>query len=428
MSEKMQDNVDAAMGDCLKRKDILSLVGGKMSADKVGRMINHISVCRECCDVAQAAGLDAPLVALLKRQAEQQVVSGDTSTSEPPGDPTSEHASVPHEASSNLNKTTLPPTAGKYPFLSPPELPDELGRIGHYRILKVLGEGGMGIVFEADDLQLHRRVAIKILRISGLDDTMQQRFVQEARLLASLHSKRIVTIFQIGDHRGFPYLVMELLLGETLEAYLKRKGTLAISEALQIAREVAEGLAVSHEKSLVHRDIKPANIWLEQRAEGRSYHHVKLLDFGIARSLNTESNLTVEGRIIGTPNYMCPEQACGQPLDGRSDLFSLGCVIYAMLVGQSPFDRHNTMLSIRAVADAELPPMRENLPHVPKPVIDFISRLLSKNPANRPVTARQVVEEIRTLEAWGPVSVATSEGVPTIVREAATATRRHPMG
>jgi urea transport system substrate-binding protein len=436
MSAEKRDLVDAAIGNCLPREDILSLVAGKQSSDKVGRMIAHISDCRKCCDVAQAAGLDAPLVALLKRQAEH-AASNDTSTSNRTENPTSQvpsfpsvpgsTPSVPGSTPSPVAKTPPPPTAGQYSFLLPPELPDELGRIGQYRILKVLGEGGMGIVFEADDLQLYRRVAIKILRFNGLDDTTRQRFMQEARLLASLHSERIVTIFQIGDHQGFPYLVMELLLGETLEDYLGRKGKLGISETLQIAREVAEGLAISHEKSLIHRDIKPANIWLEQRAKGRSYHHVKLLDFGIARSLNSESNLTVEGRIIGTPNFMCPEQACGQPLDSRSDLFSLGCVIYAMLVGNSPFDRQNTMLSIRAVAEAELPPMRETMPHAPKPVIDFISRLLSKNPANRPATARQVVDEIHTLEAWGPASLPASTGVPTIVREAATATRRRGM-
>ena len=193
-----------------------------------------------------------------------------------------------------------------FTFLAPPELPDEIGRLGGYRILRVIGEGGMGVVFEAEDPQLHRRVAIKVLKPQGLEDSTRERFLQEARLAASLNSPRIVTIHQIGEDRGCPFIVMELLHGESLDALLKRRHTLPVSEALRITREVAEGLALAHDNGLIHRDIKPANIWLEKPHSANDTPHVKLLDFGIARLMESDSRLTDEGRIVGTPSYLCP--------------------------------------------------------------------------------------------------------------------------
>lgn len=421
MSDNKHEVANVQTGDCPPSEEILALVAGRLPPRRIGPVIRHISSCRDCCDMAQAAGLDASLVALLQRQAEE--VLDETSTSNRTQVPSAVPA-APRLSASHREGAIAMHSSSSYAFLSPGQSSEELGRLGPYRILKILGEGGMGIVFEAEDPQLQRRVAVKVLRPGRYDESIRQRFLQEARLAASLNSDLVVTIHQVCDDPNSPYMVMELLEGESLDSYLTRKGTLPFSEALLIARKVAEGLCVVHSKSLVHRDIKPGNIWLERTGDPLSPFRVKLLDFGIARTLNGDSKLTMEGRIVGTPSYMCPEQACGQPLTARSDLFSLGCVLWAMLAGESPFARENSMLSIRAVAEADLPAPRERLPNVPQPLIDLVTRLLSKDPADRYEDARQVVDQIRAIEAWQVVIGTNSADMPTIVNAVAPIRRR----
>jgi urea transport system substrate-binding protein len=428
MSNENLEATKSTSGDCLDQHQIVALVAGQLSPSEIERMLGHITVCKTCCDKAEEAGLDAAGVSALKRRAEE-MAADEVADPKPSDRPTTEHPAPEHGTHTDHPAATSQSAASQratdgYACLSAPRLPDEIGRLGPYRVLKILGQGGMGIVYEAEDPHLDRRVALKVLRPEGLDTLGRERFMQEARLAASLHSDRIVTIYQIGEDHGCPYLVMELLKGESLDTYLHRRGKLSVTEALRIARDVAEGLAVAHDKALVHRDIKPANIWLESGAPGAPSDRLKLLDFGIARSLKGNLNLTMEGRIIGTPSYMCPEQANGESLDGRSDLFSLGCVLYAMLVGQSPFERANSMLSIRAVADADVPPLREKLPNSPKAVLALLKRLLSKDPANRPANARQVVDEIRSLEMNLPGTYADAGAVPSIVGMAPTSRRR----
>ena len=171
-----------------------------------------------------------------------------------------------------------------------------------------------------------------------------------------------------------------------------------LSKALRIAREVAEGLAAAHSKHLVHRDIKPANVWLEAKRPDESACRVKLLDFGVARPITVQEHLTIGGQIVGTPSYMSPEQACGLPVDERSDLFSLGCLIYVMLSGRSPFERSNYVEVLKAVVDEPVRSLVELLPGLPPQVDRLVQRLLNKESAVRPNTARQVVQEIRHLE------------------------------
>ncbi len=346
--------------DCLKSQEIELLVAGQLTGKYLDRIVEHLAdcqVCRNAVSGARTSGVTATIVASQSPPADTGI--GEASAAKRSDLPTTE-------------VTKLDPAAGQpkpvslmFEFLAPPELPDEIGRLGGHRILRVIGQGGMGVVFEAEDLQLQRRVAIKVLKPHGLEDTTRERFLQEARLAASLVSPRIVTVHQIGEDRGCPFIVMELLHGETLDELLKRRQTLPVSEALRITREVAEGLDLAHDKGLIHRDIKPANIWLEEARSGDGQPHVKLLDFGIARLMESQTRLTDEGRIVGTPSYLCPEQAYNEPLDGRSDLFSLGCVLYAMLAGSSPFDRGNTLMSVRAVVDDEPRPLSAD---VPRPV------------------------------------------------------------
>ena len=289
-------------------------------------------------------------------------------------------------------------TAPAFPYFAPPQGPGELGRLEEYRVLRLLGEGGMGIVFEAEDTVLARHVAIKVLRPEEADDTLQKRFRQEARLAASLTTERVVRIYRVGQCDHVLYIVMELLPGESLEACLDRERTLPLAEALRIGREVAEGLTAAHQRQLIHRDIKPANVWLKSSPDGDGPSHVTLLDFGIARPLVVEDRFTLVGRVVGTPMFMAPEQACGLPVDQRADLFSLGCLLYAMLAGDSPFARASAIASLHAVVNQQAESIGRRVPGLPAPLVQLVDRLLAKNPDERPNSAIEVANTIRDLE------------------------------
>ncbi len=286
-------------------------------------------------------------------------------------------------------------------FLAPPQAADELGRLGPYRVLKVLGAGGMGVVFRAEDPQLQRIVALKaMLPTLAANESARQRFLREARAAAKLKHDHVVTIHQVGEDRGAPFLAMEFLEGEALEDRLKREGKLPLTEVLRIGREIADGLQAAHEHGLIHRDIKPANIWLEGK-RGR----VKILDFGLARSSADDVHLTQSGAIVGTPAYMPPEQARGDAVDGRCDLYSLGCVLYRLSTGELPFKADNTMSLLLALAIDQPKSPREINPDVPPPLADLILRLLAKDAAQRPATAGEVADALNALDSDEPVVV-----------------------
>jgi WD40 repeat protein len=279
-------------------------------------------------------------------------------------------------------------------FLAPPQAGDEIGRLGPYRVLKVLGVGGMGVVFQAEDPQLQRPVALKAMLPSlAAVESSRRRFLREARAAAALKHDHVVTIHQVGEDRGAPFLAMEFLEGEPLDARLKRQPPPSLGESLRIARQTAEGLAAAHERGLVHRDIKPANLWLE-KPKGR----VKILDFGLARGGAEQSQLTQDGAIVGTPAYMAPEQARGEKLDARADLFSLGCVLYRLTTGELPFKGTDTVSTLVAVAtDAPVPP-HDLDPGIPPELSDLVLWLLAKDPGKRPRSASEVVEALASLQ------------------------------
>jgi urea transport system substrate-binding protein len=271
-------------------------------------------------------------------------------------------------------------------ILNPALSGSELGWLAHYRVLKVLGRGGMGAVFQAEDTHLQRTVALKvILPEFATSDLARDRFLREARACAALRNDHIVTIYQVGQDRDVPYLAMEYLEGESLETRLQRTSRLPVNEVMRIGREIAIGLAAAHAHGLIHRDIKPGNIWLEAPT-GR----VKLLDFGLARAAGGRSNLTRTGGVVGTPEFMSPEQARGQELDFRSDLYSFGAVLYALCSGQAPFHGDSVMAVLTALAVDTPKPLHELNPEVPAPLADLIMQLLEKDPAKRPANAAEV--------------------------------------
>jgi serine/threonine protein kinase len=313
-----------------------------------------------------------------------------TVAAQPPADPLTE---TPTPA--GLASETDPESCkDQVDFLAPPQGPDELGRLGPYRVLKVLGKGGMGVVFLAEDPQLKRTVALKaMLPVLAASDSNRQRFLQEAQTAAALEHDHVIHIYQVGEDRGVPFLAMPFLKGEPLDQCLKREKRLPASEVLRIGREVAEGLAAAHEKGLIHRDIKPANVWLEA-PRGR----VKILDFGLARAVSGGSHLTQTGAILGTPAYMSPEQARGKAVDGRSDLFSLGCVLYQVCTGQLPFEGSDTISTLMAVSTDDPPSPEELNPEVPPALSDLVMHLLAKSADDRPASAAAVVEAISRIE------------------------------
>jgi serine/threonine protein kinase len=292
--------------------------------------------------------------------------------------------------------------------LGAPRGPNELGWLGPYRVNGILGAGGMGIVFHAEDVQLRRPVALKTMLPSLASlPSARERFLGEARAAASLKHDHVVTIHQVGEDGETPFLVMELLQGETLGARLQRERRLPIAEALRIGRETAEGLAVAHAAGLIHRDIKPSNLWLEAK-HGR----VKILDFGLAwagggmppKNGHEATTRLSWGDDYGTPGYMAPEQARRKAVDSRADLYSLGCVLYRACTGTFPYREPNTGPA-RGSRPLSVPlPPRDLNARVPLALSDLILRMLAEPPGQRPTSAGAVADALRAIEArhaWG---------------------------
>jgi serine/threonine protein kinase len=293
----------------------------------------------------------------------------------------------------------------RFRFLALPEGPDEIGWLGPYRILKVLGEGGMGVVFLAEDSQLRRPVALKVQRPGGgapLQERM--RFLREARAMAALQHDHIITIHQVGQENNVPFLAMQYLEGETLEDRLKREPKPSLYEVLRIGREIAQGLEGAHRHGLVHRDVKPANIWLEAPGD-----RVKLLDFGLVRPLDDDAHLTPSGYVVGTPGCMAPEQARGEAVDRRTDLFSLGCVLYRMTTGEWPFRGSGSTSQFEALTILDPSPPRVLNPELPAELSDLILQLLAKDPALRPPSAEAAVAHLQSIADEHPSLILTRQ-------------------
>lgn len=263
-----------------------------------------------------------------------------------------------------------------------------------YRLVRKVGEGGMGIVFQAEDTLLNRTVALKLMQPElAFHDGMRQRLIREARALASLRSDHVVSVYEAGEGLGIPYLAMEFLEGETLDRLVNRAGPPPFAEVLRIGRETCAGLGAAHARGLIHRDIKPVNLWLEAPG-GR----VKLLDFGLARVAGENSALSRTGAILGTQGFVSPEQARGEEVDHRSDLFSLGCVLYWLCTGYHPFRGKDLLGSLTALATVDPDPVATFRPGFPDEVSELVMELLKKDRALRPQTAMAVSDRLTVLE------------------------------
>lgn len=270
---------------------------------------------------------------------------------------------------------------------------------GKYKVERLLGEGGMGEVFVAEDTDLGRRVALKVLRGLGAagQAAAEERLRREARVLAAIGHPNIVQIYDIGrTTTGAPFLVMELLEGETLFARSQHEGQMPVKQAVTIVAEVLSALQVVHAKGMVHRDMKPENVFLAKDATGRET--TKLLDLGIAKARAPEANtpaLTETGAIVGTPYYMAPEQAFGVPdIDGRADLYAVGGILYTLLAGRTPFRSSNVIALLRMIVDTDPEPVEKHRPDVPPELAAVIRRAMERDRDKRYPDATAFLEAL----------------------------------
>lgn len=272
-------------------------------------------------------------------------------------------------------------------LLSPTDDPQMLGRIGEYEISGVVGLGGMGAVLKGFDKSLMRVVAIKVMAPHlAANGSARVRFEREARAAAAITHNNVVDIYRVAESHGLPYLVMPFARGPSLQKRIDEGGPLSTTEVVQIGRQIASGLTAAHEQGLVHRDIKPANILLNDGIE-----RVLITDFGVARAID-DASMTQTGLIAGTPQYMSPEQARGEAVDCRSDLFSLGSVLYTACTGRPPFRAESPFGVLKKITDSEPRPIRTINPDIPEWLANIILKLLAKEPSDRFHTPKQVAD------------------------------------
>ncbi|MEM8666086.1 MAG: protein kinase [Planctomycetota bacterium] len=266
--------------------------------------------------------------------------------------------------------------------------------LSHYRVIEELGRGGMGFVFLAEDIKLKRPVALKVMnqRIASAPHS-RRRFVREARAMAAVHHDNVATIFEVGESNQTPYMAMELLQGSTLEQFNKEQNQVGFETVIDYARQISRGLTAAHQRGIVHRDIKPANIWLETDKQ-----RVKILDFGLALASTPVDQLAGRGAVIGTPGYLSPEQARSDPLDDRSDLYSLGVVLYELCTGQIPIQEKTVPGQLISILAHRPTPIEEINPEIPQPLRELVHCLLRKEPRSRPATAEDLLNRLDVVE------------------------------
>src|SRR5687767_3093376 len=297
--------------------------------------------------------------------------------------------------------------------------------VSHYRILEPLGAGGMGVVFKAEDVKLHRTVALKFLRAEhGPDRASTERFLREARMASSLNHPHICTIYEVDEHEGSPFLAMELLEGRTLDRRIDGR-PLEVGLLLKLARQIADGLDAAHARGVLHRDVKPANIFVTDRDQA------KLLDFGLAKLTHESSSITQQptavlttraGTAMGTVAYMSPEQARGEDLDVRSDVFSFGVVLYEMATGQQTFQGSTTALVFDAILNRDPRAPIELNANVPPALERIIARSLDKDRATRYQTIAGMRDDLDLVARERDSAVHIPAASPTRVPASSRAT------
>jgi serine/threonine-protein kinase len=289
---------------------------------------------------------------------------------------------------------------------------------GRYRLEAKLGSGGMSTVYLARDTTLDRPVAVKVMHREMSEQADQlERFRQEARAVAKISHPNVVAVIDAGEDGGYPYIVFEYVEGETLKARINRVGALDVQEALAYAIEVARGLTVAHARRMVHRDIKPQNVLID--AEGRA----KLTDFGISRQLEKEG-MTATGRVLGTTDYVAPEQAMGHGADQRSDIYSLGVVLFEMLTGHVPFQADSQVGVAMKHVNEELPDVQGDRPEISAATALVVERATAKDPSKRYADIGEMIDDLSTALEVEAARAGSTTGEATTVLEAVPPAKR----
>ncbi len=347
------------------------LLSDKLSERDESKVLRHLNDCWECQRVLETVAADSKLWNALPRQLTSHVSHQVSDAAEETA--TFEHRDVQFDL---LKK-----------YLGPTDHPEMLGRIGSYEVCGLIGQGSTGIVVKALEARLNRYVAIKILAPAfASNGSARRRFEREARAVAAVSHEHVVPIFAVDEFRGIPYIVMQYVPGSSLNQRVEQAGPLDTCQVVRIGLQVARGLAAAHEQGIVHRDIKPANVLLEN-----SVDRVLVTDFGLARVAD-EAAMTRSGTIAGTPQFMSPEQAMGENIDHRSDLFSLGSTMYTACTGRPPFRADTVFGVIQRVCECQARPIRETNPEIADWLEAMISKLMSKRREDRFDSASQVAE------------------------------------
>jgi serine/threonine-protein kinase len=301
---------------------------------------------------------------------------------------------------------------------------DELpGHIGPYEVRDRLGQGGMGVVYLGFDPMLDRPVAIKVLKVP--DEETRRRFLREARLAAKVHHPHIVSIYAVGEHEGNPYLAMEFIAGRTMAQIIRGGEQVPLARKVHWLSELCAGLNHAHESGIVHRDVKPSNLLIAQSSGA-----LRLVDFGIAHG-NEASGMTMVGMIVGTPQYMSPEQITGQPVDARSDIFSVGTVAYELLTGRQAFGGDNLFNVSRQIVSEQPRPIESFVPDVPQALVKAVAKCLQKDPGSRAATAKVLEREFlsiaRRLDPEHTLVVAPAEATVVVAPAKDATTSRSEM-
>jgi len=411
--------------ECPPARDLERLVQGRLTEARAAAIAEHVGACSACQQRLDALA-DGGEIATNLRECTKEIAPSDSAYYK--AIQAAEDEVRVTAAFLNGSADTTPVFADdKLDFLQPTEEPGRLGKLGTFGVLRVVGRGGMGVVLHAYDPCLDRDVAIKVIDPKlAHNEVARQRFCREARAAAAVTHDNLVAVHQVDEDEasGLPYLVMQLVQGESLEQRIKRSGKLSPVEVARLGMQAAAGLAAAHAGGLIHRDIKPANILLETPVD-----RVKLTDFGLARAAE-DVKLTRTGFVAGSPLYMAPEQARGDEVDHRADLFSLGSVLYEAATGIPAFDGKTPLAVLRRVADETPQPLHTVNPEVPEWLSEIVDKLLAKNPADRYQSAGEVAEvfaaELARWHALSPLDVpadvcAASSGS----RISRTRTRKH---
>ena len=347
---------------CFDQQYLQRYLEERLSEPDEADVQSHISSCPECQQSLELAAADQTIWTEIKKHVEP-----DTSQAE--------QGSFDHRSEQLLK------------FLGPTDDPEMLGRIGRYEVIGVIGQGSTGIVLKALEPSLNRIVAIKVLSpVYASNGAARKRFEREGRAVAAVTHQHVVPIYAVDEFHGTPFIVMQYIPGLSLLQRIEKDGSLDTCEVTRIGLQIANGLAAAHDQGIVHRDVKPANVMLENTVD-----RAMVTDFGLARVID-DASMTRSGTITGTPQYMSPEQARGENVDARSDLFSLGSLLYAACTGRPPFRAETLIGVINRVCQSDPRPIREINPMIEPWLAAFVTRLMNKEPDNRFQSAREAAE------------------------------------